>query len=65
MTVLSIYKCLKLQAKYIIPILIIVSIVIKNVSSNSPAQDDGGGVSVEKLPYCNEDLINDRDVSKR
>lgn len=64
MSVLSIFKCLKNDAKFIVPLLIIVGFLFKNVNSNSPVDADSDA-SVGKLPFCDEKLINERVVSKR
>lgn len=67
MSVLSIFKCLKVDAKLLIPIIFFVGLLFKNVSSAiSPVSDDEDiDVVREKLPFCDEKLIFDRDVSKR
>lgn len=66
MSVLSILSRLKVDAKYFIPIIVVVfGLWLRSVDSlSSPTQsrDDG---NVEKLPFCDENLINDRAVSKR
>lgn len=64
MSVLSILKCLKVDAKFLLPLLIVVGILFKNVNSNSPVDADSDE-SVGKLPFCDENLISERDVSKR
>ena len=65
MSVLSILNRLKVDAKFVVPLLFVIGILAKNVFCNSPAtsrEDE----KLEKLPFCDEDLINDRaSVSKR
>lgn len=61
---LSVLKCLKFDPKFLVPIIIVVGFLFKNVSSNSPVTDDTT-TNIEKLPFCDENLINERDVSKR
>lgn len=65
MSVLSILKCFKVDAKLLIPIILIVGLLFKNVSSSNSPVDADADVIREKLPFCDEKLINERDVSKR
>lgn len=65
MSVLSVFKSLKVEAKYLIPIILFVGFFLRNVSSNTPIADADADSKVEKLPFCDENLIAERDVSKR
>ena len=66
MSVLSVFKCLRFEVKYLIPIVFVIGLLFKNVSSNSPAADgDTDSSKLQKLPFCDENLIAERDVSKR
>lgn len=65
MSVLSVLKCFKFDVKFLVPIIIVVGLLIKNVSSNLPVADGDTSKNVEKLPFCDENLITEREVSKR
>ena len=62
MGVLSILKSLSYEKNFLISI-VFVGILFKSVYSTLPTSDDP--VSVEKLSFCNENVINDRAGSKR
>lgn len=62
MSVLSILKSFKFEAKVLIPFLLCTGILFKTVHSINDREKD---VNVEKLPYCDEQLINDRGNSKK
>jgi hypothetical protein len=66
MGVLSILNRLKFDAKLWVP-LIFVGFIIRSVNSTSPVASENGDVdiNVEKLSYCDEQLLNDRGNSKR
>lgn len=67
MSVLSILNRLKVDAKFLIPIVFVFGLLLRSVNSVSPATSsrDDTKVNVEKLPFCDENLINDRHQSKR
>lgn len=67
MSDLSILNCFKINIKLIFQIIVIAGILFKNVrSSDLPVFDesDAGGIR-EKLPFCDGNLIKERDISKR
>jgi hypothetical protein len=66
MSVMSILSRLKFDVKYLIPF-IFLGVLLKSVSSNSPVSQsiDDPSAKVEKLPFCDDKLINDRGISKR
>lgn len=65
MSVLSIIN--RVEAKYLVPIIFTIGLLFKCISCNSPATQsrEEADVIVEKLPFCDENLINDRLQSKR
>lgn len=67
MSVLSVLKGLKFDGRVLIPILIAVALLLRTASSTSPTTNDRDDADskVEELSYCDENLINDRDASKR
>lgn len=68
MSVLSILNRFKFEAKFLVPFIFAVGLLLKTVnSSSSPVSSDNSDneVNVEKLPFCDEQLLNDRGNSKR
>lgn len=61
--VLSILSRLK-SVKFLLPI-IVIGFLLKSVNSSPHESDSDAEVTVEKLPFCDENLINDRQHSKR
>ncbi|CRK97783.1 CLUMA_CG011162, isoform A [Clunio marinus] len=66
MSILSVLKLVKINAKYLLPFFLIVGIVIKSVSSNLyDSQVKNSQINnVGNLPYCDENIIKDRTASK-
>lgn len=68
MSVLSILNSFKkCDAKVLIPLVFVVGFFLKTVHSISPAASDRkiNDGNVETLPFCDEQLINDRGNAKR
>lgn len=67
MSVLSILNRVKVEVKFLIPIIFVIGLFCKVVSSNSPAPsgDEDVNINVEKISFCDENLVNDRHHSKR
>lgn len=64
MSVLSILNRFKFDAKYLVPLVFVVGIFLKSVNTTASDRDEND-INVEKLPFCDENLINDRGNSKR
>lgn len=67
MNVFSILNILKVDAKYLVSIIFVLGLIYKSGCSDPPATkvEDDADINVKDLPYCDENLINDRAVTKR
>lgn len=65
MSVLSILN--RVETKYLIPIIFVIGLLFKCSTSNSPVSQsrNEADINVEKLPFCDENLIKNRQHSKR
>lgn len=68
MSVLSILKNVKVGLKYIIPVAILIVCVLNNAhcgGHSSQFESAGDSAGYEKLPNCNENIIQDRESTHR
>lgn len=65
MSVLSIFKNVKVCLKYLVPIAILIACVLNNAHCGGHKNSDTDDVEYEKLPNCNENIIQDRETSHR
>lgn len=63
MSVLSILNRLKIEANVLVPLLFAFGLLLKTAYTTSDHNEND--ITVEKLPFCDEQLIHDRGNSKR